>query len=106
MRFDAQQGFMKRRTLLLQMRSRPRPFRYDSSEQVECADLIAAEIRMRREEIGEHFPVPVQARPCAGADALQRRFVGILAPALWKIDDADGGVAVGCDEHEPADRLG
>ena len=105
MRFDALQRFVKPRTCLLQVHSRSRPFRHDGGVKVERADPASAEIRMRRKEVGEHFPVLMQPRARAGTDALLHRFIGILAPALGIIDDTDRRIAVCRDEREPANCL-
>src|SRR5215203_4245546 len=92
MGFDTQQGFVKYRARLLQMLSRPRPFRDDGGEDVERANRFSAEIGLRGKQVGEYFPVPVQACTRAGPDALLHGFIGILAPALGEIDDADRGI--------------
>ena len=92
------------RTMLHQMLARAGPFRHDRGMQVERAQLLAAKPRPRGKQIGEDFPVAVQARARAGANAILDRVVvvGIGAPALGKIDDADRGVTIGGDEHQAA----
>src|SRR6476659_4121382 len=47
----------------------------------------------------------MQPRSRACTDALLRRLVGIFAPALGIIDDADCRITICRDEHEPANRL-
>ena len=106
MRFDAQQRFVKRRTRLLQMRPRSRPFRHDGGEQIERADR-----RRRRDTGGPERDRRTSPSNGAGAPACPRGCASCIAssasaaPALGIIDDADRGVAVRRDEHQPADRL-
>src|SRR5207248_9624647 len=85
----------------------PGPFGDDRRVNVERAELLAAEIWPCRKEIGEHLPVPVQTRAGTGTDAFLDRIVavGVEAPALGKIDDADRRVAIGGDEDHSAHRL-
>ena len=75
---------MKRRPRLSQVLARSRPLRYYGSEKIDRAQFRATEIRTRREEIGEHFPMLVQPRARAGADAILHggaRGLGILMGA-------------------------
>src|SRR5947208_16077648 len=84
MAFDAHQGFVKRGARLFQVLARSRPLRYYGGEKIERAQFRATEIRTCREEIGEHLPMLVQPRACAGADAILHGVVsiGVGAPAL------------------------
>ena len=66
---------------------------------------VAAEERLARELVGEDLPAAVQPPARAGADARVHGIVAVGAPALGEVDDADRGVAVGGDEHEPAQGL-
>src|SRR5436305_15258574 len=81
MAFDAHQGFVKRGARLFQVLARSRPLRYYGSEKIDRAQFRATEIRTRREQLGEHFPMLVQPRARAGRGAIPHRGGGLHVAA-------------------------
>ena len=81
MRFDAQQRFVERGARFLQVLARAGPLRHDGGEEIERAQLRAAEIRARREEVGEHLPVQMQPRARTRAGCVPSRLASLSASA-------------------------
>ena len=70
MGFDAQQRLEEGRTMALEVLPGSRPPGYDRCQQVQRAEVVAAQVRAGSEDIGKHFPMPMQARARSGANAL------------------------------------
>ena len=83
MGLDAHQRFVERGTVALQMLARSGPFRDDGGEQVERAEVFAAQVRPAGKHVGEHFPMSMQPRAprrgCAPAPSRRGRRPGTSA---------------------------
>ena len=78
---------MECRTLHHEVLARARPLRHDRGKKIQRAESGAAKPRCRGKQVGENFPVAVQARPRSGANALLDPLIriGVGAPALTAI---------------------
>jgi len=74
---DPLQRFVESRSVTRQVLASPRPFADDGGEKIERAQVAAAKAGRSAEDVGKKFPVTMQPRPRARADAFLHRFVGV-----------------------------
>lgn len=96
---------MKIRPGVTQVLPRATPSRDDGGQNLHCAGRIAAPDPGFTKQVGKRLPVFMQPRPGARFEQPLLRIVGTCQPALRVINDADGGVAIGCNVNQRAKRL-
>ena len=94
MRLDAHERRIQFGPLRFEMLARAGPLGDDRRVKVERAELLAAEIRPCRKEVGKHLPVLVQPRARAGADAFLDRIVVVGVSDSTYRDYAERGAFV------------